>query len=148
MSRLPLSHKSTVVRHSNTVGAGTTVITPSGFIDMQNMESCLFIAEFGAITATGVQSIEVHQSDASGGSYAALLGTKVSLADDDDTKVVMVEVVKPRKRFLKCIVNRATANAVLEGITAVLTGPKKLPTTQGTTVVASEVHTSPAEGTA
>jgi len=148
MGKLALLHKGKIVRHSNTVAAGVSTITPGTAIDMQNFESVLFIAEFGAIVAGGVTSIEAHQSAASGSGFTALLGTLVSITDAQDNKVLALEVVKPRERYVKCVVNRATQNATLEGITAILTGPKKLPTTQDATVAASEAHTSPAEGTA
>lgn len=146
-----LASQVTIVRHSNTVAAGTSVITPSTPIDTAGANGVLFIAEFGAIVSTAVTSVEVHQSDDSGGSpddFTALAGSNVAVADDKDNKVVYVEVVKPSKRYLKLIVNRGTANATLEGITAIVYGHGTLPTTQGATVLGGETHVRPAEGTA
>lgn len=151
MSELSLVKNTKVTRHSNAVAAGSTVITPASGIDMQGFEVCTFIAAFGAIVSAAATSIEVHQSsdDGSADAYTALLGSKVTVADTDDNKVVIVEIVKPRERYLKLIVNRATQNATLDGIIAVQSQPRKAPTTHdATTVVTPETHASPAEGTA
>jgi len=148
---LSLLKNSQIVRHSNAVTAGSSAITPSAGVDRSNAEVVTFLVPFGAITSGGVQSIEVHQSDDDGvaDAYSALLGSNVVVADDDDNKVAVVEIVKPTKRYLKCVVNRATQNSAIDGILAILTGLKNYPVTQGATVVAaSESHASPAEGTA
>ena len=138
------------IRHSNAVAAGTSVITPSAGVDMAGFENCLFQALFGAITATAVTSIEIHQSDDDGvaDGYSAILGTNVAITDAQDNGILEVEVIRPQKRYLKCIVNRATANAVLDGIIAIQTAPRSLPVTNDATIVGSEVHISAAEGTA
>jgi hypothetical protein len=97
-----------------------------------------------------VTSIEVHQSDDDGvaDAYSAVLGTNVAIADDADNKIAVVSVVRPGKRYQKCIVNRATQNAVVDGIIAILGQPKAAPVTQGSTIIAPELHIAPAEGTA
>ena len=147
-----LSSTGKITRHSNTVAAGTSDITPSSGIDMQDgYDGCLFMVEMGTITATAVTSIEVHQSSDDGGndSYTAIVGTKVVIADDDDDKVFWLDMVRPRERFLKCIVKRGTANAVLEGITAIQYGAHTRPTTHdAATVGGGERHVDAAEGTA
>jgi hypothetical protein len=148
---MSLSNKVKITRHSNAVAAGTTDITPSDGIDMQNYEGCLFEVAFGAITAGAVTSIEVHTSSDDGvaDAYTALLGSSQTVADDDDNKIFVVDIYKPRERYLKLIVDRATQNAVLDGITAIQYEPRAMSTTHdSTTVGGSEIHTSPAEGTA
>lgn len=146
-----LSHESKLVRHSNAVAAGATVITPSAGIDTRGFDGCMFIAALGAIVAGAVTSVEVHQSDDDGvaDAYSALLGTKVTVADDADNKLAYVDVKQPRKRYVKLIVNRATQNATLDGIVALLYGPKGVPCTHdAATVAGGETHLAPAEGTA
>ena len=141
---------SKIVRHSNAVAAGTSTITPSAAIDMAGFESVTFLVAFGTITASAVTSIEVHCSsdDGVGDSYTAMLGTNVAVADTDDNLVAVVDVVRPAERYVKCIVNRGTANAVVDGIIAIQTGAKSLPVTADATTVGNEVHQAPAEGTA
>ena len=147
---MQLGKNSKLTRHSNAVAAGTSTITPGSGIDMQNFESCLFMILWGAIVSGGVQSVEAHQSSDDGGSdaYTALLGSKVTVTDTDDNKITYVDVVKPRERYLKLIVNRATQNATVDGIIAIQYGPRKMPITQDSTVSGGETHVSPAEGTA
>jgi len=139
-----------LVRHSNAVAAGATAITPSAGIDTKGFEACTFIAAIGAIVSGAATSIEVHASsdDGVGDAYGALEGSKVTIADDGDNKLYYVEVVRPVKRYLKLVVNRATQNATLDGIVAVLSGARALPVTHDTTVGGGELHVTPAEGTA
>lgn len=147
-----LSKQVKITRHSNAVAAGTTDITPSAGIDMSGFEGCLFMVDLGTITASAVTSIKVQQSsdDGSSDAYSDLEGTSVTIADTDDNKIAYVDVYRPQKRYLKLIVDRGTQNAVVDGITAIQYGPRVLPTTHDSTTVlsGSEVHASPAEGTA
>jgi len=139
-----------IVRHNGPVVAGITLVIPAAGVDTAGFDTCTFIVGFGAIVAGAATSIEVHQSDDDGvaDAYSALLGSKVTVADDDDDKLVYVEIERPRKRYLKCLVNRATQNSTVELILAVLSGAKRVPITADTTVAAGEKHVSPVEGTA
>lgn len=131
-----------------TGAAGTTDLT-SEYVDTQGYEGARFICGFGAITSTAVTSTKVQQCDTSGGTYADLTGTAQTVADDDDNQVTVTEIVRPRERYLKHVVDRGTANAVVDFLLVELFGPMKSPTTDDTaTVVGREVHVSPAEGTA
>lgn len=146
---LGLLKNTKITRHNNGATAGTTTITPSAGIDMQGFNSALFLILFGALTDTTVPSVKVQQSDDDGvaDGYSDLEGTSYAITDADDNKIVAVEVIRPTKRYLKVIVTRATANAVLDGIVCVQSnaiGP--LPITQ--TTLGNEVHVTPAEGTA
>jgi len=145
-----LSKECKLVRHSAAVAAGTSAITPSAGIDMKGFDSCLFVAAFGTITSGAATSIKVQQSSDDGvaDGYSDLTGTSVTVLDTYDDKLVYVEVVRPAKRYLKLIVSRATQNAVLDGITAILSGAHDVPTTHDTTVATGETWIAPAEGTA
>jgi hypothetical protein len=143
-----LSKNAKFTLHSTAVAAGTTDITPASGIDMQGFEECTFLVVFGAITASAVTSIKVQQS-ADDSSYADLEGTSVTVADTDDDKVFHVTIKNPTDRYLKCIIDRGTANAVLNSIVAVQTGAHKAPTTHdSSTHGGGETHVGPAEGTA
>lgn len=118
---------------------------------MAGFQSVLFIISWGAITATGVQSVEVHTSsdDGAGDAYTAITGTKVSAADDDDNQLTYVEIHKPLEQYLKLIVNRATANSAVDGIIAIqYNATHKGTTHDSSTVTGGELHVSAAEGTA
>ena len=146
-----LSKETKIIRHSPAVAAGTSTITPSAGVDCHGYESCLFIVAFGTIVTSAATSIKVQQSSDDGvaDGYSDLLGTSVTIADDQDNKLAYIEIVRPEKRYLKLIVSRATQNSTVDGVVAVLSGAKYAPTTHDTTVITtSETHFWPIEGTA
>ena len=144
-----LSKNSKMTRASNAVAAGTSDVN-GAVIDMQNFEGCLFAVAFGTITATAVTSIKAQQGDASNLSDATdLAGTAVTVADDDDNQVFYLDIYRPTKRYIRVVVDRGTANAVIDDVLAVQYGPRNLPTIHNTTTIGGgEVHAGPAEGTA
>ena len=146
---LNLGTQSKMTRVFDAIAAGTSDQN-SSIIDMQAFESVTFIVGFGAIVAAAVTSIKVQQGAASNMSDAAdLLGTSITVADDDDTSIAIVEVVKPRERYLRVVVDRGTQNATIDFGLAIQTDPKTEPTVHdAATVIGSETHLSPAEGTA
>lgn len=136
------------VRHNNGAVAGTSTITPSAGIDMQGFNACKFDVLLGAITSTGVPAIKVQQSDDDGSTdaYSDLEGTAFAATDADSNKIISVEIIRPKKRYLKLILTRTTANVVLDGIIATLSNAQGLPITHVS--LGNEKHVSPAEGTA
>jgi hypothetical protein len=143
-----LSHDCKIEIASTTTlcAAGTSDVTSSA-IDTAGFEGCCFIVPMGTIASTAVTSIKVQQCDTSGGSYADLTGTAVTIADDGDDKTYYVEVVRPREQFLKLVVDRGTQNATVGGVIAVLTGAGNKPVSHGASV-SGESHYGVAEGTA
>jgi len=146
---LSLLKNGEVARKINGVAAGTGTTNGSS-VDMQGYESAMFILAIGAIDATGTVDLKVQGSsdDGSADAFADLTGTKVSYTATDDNKLAIVEVVNPVERYLRPVVVRSTANSVIDGCVSVLFGARKAPTTQGSTIVANELHIGPAEGTA
>lgn len=146
-----LSNKVKTTRVMDGVVAGTTVQN-SASVDMANFEGVRFTAMFGVLTATQVTSIKAQQSSDNGvgDAWSDLAGTTVGpLADDDDNQCLILDVYKPQKRYVRCVVARATANAVIDGVVADQYGPRVEPVTQDAATVAfSEQHVSPSEGTA
>jgi len=135
-----------VTRVTNAVAAGTTDSNSSS-VDMQGFESVMFIALFGTITATAVTSIHAEQS-ADDSTFADLESTSISIDDDEDNMVLVLEVIKPTDRYVRCVVDRGTANAVIDGVIAIQYNARNVPTTQDATTVAdSESHVEPDEGT-
>lgn len=145
-----LSKEAKITLHSTAVAAGATAITPSNGIDMAGFDGCIFIVTIGTITAGAVTSIEVHQSsdDGDSDSYTAIAGTNVAIADDEDNKIFYVDVINPRERYLKLIVNRATQNAVLNSIVAIQYKAGNSPVAHDVTVIDGELHINKAEGSA
>lgn len=141
------------LRISNAVAAGTTAINCT-VVDTAGYNRCAFMVAFGTLTATAATDIKVQSStvvDGTGDAFADLTGTKISIADDQDNKMLIVEVDRPVERFLRLVIGRATANAVVDGAFAILTGGGKYPVTQDTGSVpasGNEYWYQPAEGTA
>ena len=137
-----------VTRVLNGVAAGTTNQNGTA-VDMANYEGVIFIAAFGALTSTAVTGLKVQQGLLSDGSDGAdLTGTAQAIADDADNKLLAIDVYQPRERYVRPVVTRGTANAVIDGVIAIQYGPRKKPTSHDSTVAGSETHVSPAEGTA
>lgn len=140
-----LSTDAIVTRVSNAEAAATSDITSTS-VDMATCESVAFVVLFGAITASAVTSVKV-QGSLDNVTFYDLQSTGVTVADDDDNQVFVTEVVRPTWRYLRCIVDRGTQNAVVDGILAIQTNPRFPPVTQPATTT-TEVNVSPPSGTA
>lgn len=146
---LSLLNNARIQRCLNAVAAGTTSQNGSG-VDTSNAETVTFIAEFGSIAAGAVTGLKAQGSDDDGSSdaYADLEGTLVEIADDEGNKILVLEIVRPKSKWVRPVVVRGTANAVIDGVIAITTLTRVTPVTQGSTVAASKSVVSPAEGTA
>ncbi len=145
-----LSTATKAIRLSNSVAAATTSITSSA-LDTQGFDGALFIVNMGAIASGSDCTAKLQQSSDDGvaDGYSDLLGTSISIADDDDNQLVLIDITSPQKRYLKLVLARATATAVVDSISALLYNAKNEPTTHDSaTVVGFELHQAPAEGTA
>jgi len=142
-----LSNKVKTIRVSNAVAVGTTTITVTT-VDMANYDGVRFLVLFGAIT-DGTPNLQGRQGQQSNMSDAAtLLGTDVAMADTDDNKIGILEVVRPQERYVDCqIVRGGATGCVIDGVIAELFNPRVQPITQDATVGQIEKHASPAEGT-
>lgn len=148
---MDLNQNTKVTRVMNAVAAGTTDQNGSS-VDMQGFENVTFIASLGTLTATQVTSLKAQQSsdDGDADAFSDLEDTDSGdLADDDDDQCIVLTIVKPQKRYVRPVLLRGTANAVIDGIIAIQSGPAKKPTTHDSSTVAlSETVVSPDEGTA
>lgn len=138
------------IRVMNAVAAGQTNQTSSA-IDTAGYDGVEIVSAFGAITGGAVTSVKVQQSsdDASADAYADLASSSVTVADTDDNKIVVHDIYRPRERYLKVVISRATQNAVIDGVFARRYAPRVNPSTNdSTTVVSRKLLASPAEGTA
>jgi len=143
-----LSKNVKITRVSNAVAAGTTEID-GAVIDMQGFEGVQFAVSFGTITSGAVTSIKLQHGDAANLSDAAdLAGTAMTVADTDDNKMFVIDCYRPLKRYVRCVVLRATQNAVVDGISATQYSARVKPCTNDSTTVAStKTVVSPAAGT-
>ena len=128
------------------VAAGTSDQNSSS-VDMKCFDSVTFAVGSGAITASAVTSIKLQGSD-DDSAWSDLAGTAVSVADSDDNKMVLAEINQPQQRYVRCVVDRGTQNAVIDFAVAMQSKANKAPVTQSSTVLGSEFHQAPAAGTA
>jgi hypothetical protein len=141
-----LSTSGKVTRVSNAVAAGTAT-TNCTSVDMKGFDAVTFVCAIGAIEATGTVTLKAQQST-DDSSFADLAGTAVAYTASDDNKLAVLEVTKPRERYVRPVVVTATANGTIDSVIAVQTSADAEPVTNGSTVVGTEQHLAPAEGTA
>lgn len=126
--------------------AAQTALT-SDIIDCSDCDGVIFLALTGDVTDTCVLGLNVEHGDAAGGGDMAdttATATFTAGASDADSKLIAVEVYKPLKRYVRAVLTRTTANAVVGGIIAIKYGARKPPVTQDATVIASDLSISPA----
>lgn len=128
--------------------AGQTEINGAA-VDLSGYEGVMFVAHFGVITVNGVQSLSADQGATSGTATDAIAGSKVVVADDDDEKVAILDIYRPRDRWVRPVIARATADSIVNGCVAYLYGAKKEPpAADGSEAAAGRtLLASPAEGT-
>ncbi|MCW5777452.1 MAG: hypothetical protein KIS87_13530 [Phycisphaeraceae bacterium] len=134
----------------NAVAAGTTVQNGTG-VNLAGFDGVLFVLGVGALTANQVTALKAQQSsdNASADAYDDLEGTLVGpLLDADGNKLLILDVYRPEKQWVRPVVNRATANAVIDFVLAIPYCSRGVPTSYGSTVAATKAVVTPAEGTA
>ena len=142
-----LSRTAKITRVMDAVAAGTTDQNSSS-VDMKGFESVTFIASFGAIVAAAVTSVKL-QTSSDNSSFNDLLGTSITVADTDDTSMAVIDLSHPLERYIRMTVDRGTQNATIDGIVALQYEDHEVPVTHdATTVLGTEFHQSPIEGTA
>lgn len=131
------------------VAAGTSAQNTSG-IDTRGYEGIRFVASFGTITSGAALSVKLQQSDDDGSAddYTDLTGTNIASADTDDNTLVISDIYRPQKRYVRMAITRATQNAVIDLVLAELYRPAFKGVTKDATVSNQEMASSVAEGTA
>jgi len=125
-----------ITRVSNAAAAGTSDVNGTG-VDMQGFDGVLFVAAVGTLTATQVTTLKAQSStdDGSTDAYADISGAvTAALADGDSNKLLVLDVHHPSERYVRPVLDRGTANAVLDGIIAIQYRAGSRPTSNGSTV--------------
>ena len=134
-----LANRTRVYVSANAAAAGTSAINGTA-IDTQGFESVRFLAILGDVTATSVVTLKAQSGAASDGSDAtditgATTASFTAGASDADNKVLSLDVIKPTKRYVRPVLTRTTANAVVQAIIAELYGAHKNPPGGGDVIV-------------
>jgi len=146
MSNLLYDAKFIVVE--NAAVAGTSTLT-TDVVDMLGYQSIAFIAKLGDVSDTSVLALTAKGNSANSVSsptpttYAGA-ATYTAGASDADNKLMIVDIEKPRDRYVFATLARGTANAVVDSIIAVLYNGDLRPEVQGSTVLVSTHTNDPA----
>ncbi len=119
-------------------------------LDMEGYEGVLMVVKFGDIAGSAVTSIKAQQGAASNLSDAAdLEGTGITVADDDDNQIFVIDVYRPQERYVRVVVDKDASHNTEEMAWYIQYGPKKKPVDNNVAdTITTELHVSPAEGTA
>ncbi len=136
-----------VTRVVDAVVAGTSDQNGTS-IDHQGFDGGVtFIVGFGVITGSAVTSVKA-QTSSDNSNWNNVKDSDQTIADSDDTGVVILDVAKPLERYMRVVVLRGTQNAVIDFGMAFQHSAKAEPVTHdATTVISSLLLTSPIEGT-
>jgi hypothetical protein len=128
-----------------TAGAAGTSAVNGATVDLSGVEELLIVVPFGAIVTNAVTSIKFQEGDTTSPT-TDVAGSNITVLDTDDDTTKILRIVKPRKRYGRVVVSRATQNATVGAITYICVGLRTLPATDGSTVTGKTLI-SPAAGT-
>lgn len=132
-----------------TEGAAHTDDINGAVVDTAGFRGLRACCVFGAITGSAVTSIKLQQGAAANLSDGAdLAGSKITVADDDDGKMFIIDVQCLQERYARLVVDRGTQNAVVQLAWYELYDPAEVPIAQHADVKDIEKHVNLAEGTA
>lgn len=117
--------------------------------DMAACEQVLGVVKFAAVASSAVTSIHWQMADDSSFAVNAETceGTKIDVADDDDNQVFASMLTKPRRRYVRIVINKDASNATAEVAVYIGLNVKKSPPDNSEADVTYEEHVSPASGT-
>lgn len=136
---------------STGVAAGSTDITNLAGVDTFGYQGVMFLVQLGTLTATQVTSLRAQYSndDAATDAYADIEGSSTgNAADADGGKLLVLDIARPKKRWVKPIIKRATANAVVTSVIAILYNPSAEPVAASSSVSRGKALASPGLGMA
>jgi hypothetical protein len=118
--------------------------------DMSGFDGVMMVCKFGDIGAGAVTTVKAQQDTVTGmGSAADLEGTGISVANDDDNQIFVIDIYQPKERFVRLVVDKDAANNTEEMAFYIGYKASKKPTVMTLAdKVTYEFHQSPAEGTA
>ena len=122
--------------------AGTGDTLSGSILDLQDCDSVIGIAILGDVTDTAVITLKAYtgnNSALSDGTYETETATVTATATSADSKMLILDIVKPGKRYCRFDIIRATANAVVDGAVGVRYNFRTIPTAQSSNVVGSNI---------
>ena len=133
------------VENSVASGQATTV---GEIIDTQGYGGACFIYKLGAVTDAAAVTLKVYSgTNATVTDVAELAGASAIIATTatDSDKRLIVDVIKPRERYLRPTIVTATQDVEIDDAICILYNPMAKPITQLATVKVGTLVVSPAE---
>ena len=138
-------------RVSNDVAAGTSVVN-SDSVDTAGFDGVLFIISLGTVTtgpAADLVKAQQSSDDGAADAFTDIAGSGLgAVADTDDDKLLILDVRRPRERYVRAVMDRTGGNVVIDSITAVLYGPTEGPPAAGSDVSQQGATVGAESGTA
>lgn len=130
-----LTYQVKTVRIENAAAAGTTDVE-GDTIDMQGYDAVRCIALLGTLTTTHVTKLIAKGGAlANGSDGVAISGAESGVAADGDSNhLLILDVIRPQQRYITFVLDRGTANAVLDGMIVELYKARETPVTMDGTV--------------
>lgn len=135
-------------RSINATAAGTSTINGAA-VDTLGFDAFRAVALLGALTATQVTSMKI-QGSADGSTNWTDMGPSSTgnAADGDSNKLLISEIFRPQTyRYIRPVILRGTANAVVDGVIVELFLARVEPVTQDSTVSLAVVNAYIGAGT-
>lgn len=103
-------------------------------LDMAGYDGVLAIVKFAAIAAGAATAVLMQYGDASNLSDAAdVSGLTISVADDDDNQVFVLDLKNPTKRYVRVKIDKDAANATAESAVYIQYNARNMPVTNTVT---------------
>lgn len=132
-----------ISRVANAAAAATTEVLTS-VLDMSGWDGVVFVALLGDVTATSVLTLTAKENTADSTSAptptnitGAATAAFTAGASDADNKALVVDVLRPSKRYVFASLTRTTANAVVDGIIAIRYRGREVPAAMAASILAS-----------
>jgi hypothetical protein len=115
---------------------------------MAGFDSVCFVVHCATIAAGAVTDIFIESgTDATVTDAAALTGTSVVIADDDDNEIKYIDLHQVAERYIRLTINKDAANVFAGSAVAYLYNSRvKRPITQVAGEAEGERHVAPGEG--
>lgn len=136
-----------IVTVENSVAAGKAT-TVGEIVDTAGFDGACFIYKLGAVVDAAVATLKIYQDSAVGFAAPAELSgasAAIALAATDSDQVLVVDIIKPRERFLRPTIVTADQNVEIDSAICILYNPDVKPVVQPDTIDASALVVSPAE---
>lgn len=126
------------IRVANASAAAQTDVEGAS-VDTAGAIGVRFTAALGDVTTGSVLELRAEGRDSSDDAWAALEGaiTFTAGASDADNTLLILDVVRSEYRYVRAVLERGSANAIVDGVFADVYGVTVTPVEQGSTVLAS-----------